>query len=85
MVFLIRSLKHRRQLSRRHFHLLVAGVWLYTALWLLAGYWIWIGLDWPAGYKALMELALVLGTPDVESLFMSYTKYVNEQRSDVNA
>jgi hypothetical protein len=49
-------------------------------IWFVATYYIWFSLSWAIGYKILAEFLLVIIGPDVEGLFMSYRKYLNEQK-----
>lgn len=69
--------------SKRSHYTMSAGLWLYTFLWLAGlganAYWYrHLGLI----YKALLLITLVIGTPAVQDLLYSYSKYEEEWRRD---
>jgi len=54
-------------------------IWgLYTIVWFCIIFWVWYSWDVSQWYKVGVSIILVLGTPSLHDLTMSYEQYRNE-------
>ncbi len=66
-----------RLLSRRGFHIFQVALWIYAGVWLSVG-WLVYASKLYLLVKVVIAFALILLTPAISDLFLSYDKYQDE-------
>jgi hypothetical protein len=65
-------------LSRKQYVIRLGGFWMYTALWCALLWGLYYVKLIPIALKLVLYLGLVLVSPDIRSLFISYRQYQRE-------